>query len=107
MLLDAADLKEFYTQPLGRVVRRLLGARLRSRWSDLKSCRTFGLGFVTPYLATFRAEAEPLGALMPAHLGGIVWPEKGQSFSVIVEDTEIAIVAAGAVGNVSRTLLGD
>ena len=97
MHLDAADLKEFYARPLGRVVRRLLGARLRSRWSDLKSCRTFGLGFVTPYLAPFRAEAEPLGALMPARLGAILWPEQGQSLSVLVEDTELPLIDEGAV----------
>src|SRR4029453_13287580 len=96
MHLDAADLKEFYAQPLGRVVRGLLAARLRSRWSDLKSCRTFGLGFVTPYLAPFRAEAEPLGALMPARLGAIVWPEQGQSLSVLVEDTELPLIDEGA-----------
>ena len=72
MHLDVADLKEFYACPLGRVVRRLLGARSGRGGSDLKSCRTFGLGFVTPYLSrVFRAEAEPLGALMPARLGAV------------------------------------
>ena len=59
MHLDAVDLKDFYACPLGIVARRLLGTRLRARWSDLKSCRTFGLGFATPYLAAFRGEAEP------------------------------------------------
>jgi SAM-dependent methyltransferase len=92
MHLDAADLKEFYARPLGRVVRRLLGARLRSRWGDLKSCRTFGLGFVTPYLAPFRAEAEPLGALMPDRLGAVLWPEQGQSLSVLVDDTDLPLI---------------
>ena len=96
MHLDAADLKEFYARPLGRVVRRLLGARVRSRWSDLKSCRTFGLGFVTPYLALFRAEAEPLGALMPGRLGAVVWPEQGQSLAVLVDDTDLPLIDEGA-----------
>jgi len=31
MQLDAIDLKNFYATPLGGVVRRLLGARLRAR----------------------------------------------------------------------------
>src|SRR6185295_5191242 len=66
MHLDAVDLKDFYACRLGLVVRGLLGSRLRGRWGDLKSCRSFGLGFATPYLAAFRGEAEPLGALMPA-----------------------------------------
>ncbi len=96
MHLDAADLKEFYASPLGRVVRRLLGARLRARWGDLKSCRTFGLGFATPFLAAFKDEVEPLGALMPARLGAVLWPEQGQSLSVLVEDTELPLIDEGA-----------
>ena len=48
MHLDAVDLKEFYACPLGHVVHRLLATRLRAKWSDLKSCRTFGLGFALP-----------------------------------------------------------
>jgi SAM-dependent methyltransferase len=96
MHLDAADLKEFYACPLGRVVRRLLGARLRAKWGDLKSCRTFGLGYATPFLAPFRGEAEPLGALMPARLGAVLWPGKGQSLTVLVEDTELPRIDEGA-----------
>ncbi len=96
MHLDAVDLKEFYACPLGLVVRRLLGERLKARWSNLKACRTFGLGFVTPYLAPFREKAEPLGALMPARLGAILWPEQGQSLSVLVEDTELPLIDEGA-----------
>jgi len=96
MHLDAADLKEFYASALGRVVRRLLGARIRARWGDLKSCRTFGLGFAAPFLAPFRNEAEPLGALMPARLGAIRWPEKRQSLSVLVEETELPLIDEGA-----------
>src|SRR3970040_1015365 len=96
MHLDAVDLKDFYTCPLGLVVRRLLGARIRARFGDLKACRPFGLGFATPYLAAFRGEAEPLGALMPASLGDISLPEKGQALSVLVEDTKLPLIERGA-----------
>jgi SAM-dependent methyltransferase len=96
MHLDAVDLKDFYACPLGLVVRKLLGERLRKRWSDLKNCRTFGLGYATPYLAAFRGEAEPLGALMPASLGAVPWPGKGQSSSVLVDETELPLIDEGA-----------
>jgi len=96
MHLDVVDLKDFYACPLGRVVRRLLGPRLRARWGDIKSCRTFGLGFAAPYLAGFRSEAEPLGALMPANLGALPWPDKGQSASVLVDDTDLPLIDEGA-----------
>jgi len=91
MHLDVIDLKDFYARPLGLMVRRLLGARIRARWSDLKGCRAFGLGFATPYLAAFRGEAGALGALMPSGLGAIPWPDRGQSLSVLVDETELPL----------------
>ena len=91
MHLDAIDLKDFYTCPLGLVVRRLLGGRVRARFSELKGLSVFGLGFTTPYLAAFRGEAAPLGALMPAELGAIPWPEQGRSLSVLVDETELPL----------------
>jgi SAM-dependent methyltransferase len=92
MHLDVVDIKDFYTRPLGQVVRRLLGARIRARWSDIKGCRTFGLGFATPYLGAFRGQAEPLGALMPANLGAITWPDQGESLSVLVDETDLPLI---------------
>ena len=53
--------------------------------------RVFGLGFTTPYLAPFRGEASVLGALMPAELGAVPWPEQGQSVSALVEETELPL----------------
>ena len=91
MQLDAIDLKDFYACPLGVVVRRLLGARVRSRWDDLKGLSIFGVGFATPYLAAYRSEAQPLGALMPAELGAIPWPEQGKSLTVLVDETELPL----------------
>jgi len=91
MQLDAIDLKEFYACPLGVVVRRLLGARVRSRWADLKGLSVFGVGFATPYLSAYRGEAQPLGALMPAELGAVPWPEQDQSLTALVEETELPL----------------
>ena len=91
MHLDAVDLKDFYASPLGGVVRRLLGARLRARWSNLQGMSLFGLGFATPYLGAFRADASPCGALMPAELGVISWPPEGKCLSVLVDETELPL----------------
>jgi SAM-dependent methyltransferase len=91
MQLDVIDLKDFYTRPLGLVVRSLLSPRIRARWSEVKGMRVFGLGFATPYLAPFRGEASLLGALMPAELGAVPWPEQGQSVSALVEETELPL----------------
>ena len=91
MHLDAIDLKDFYACRLGIVVRKLLGSRIRARFNDVKDASVFGLGFAAPYLAAFRSEARPIGALMPAELGAIAWPEQGPSCSVLVEETELPL----------------
>ena len=91
MHLDAIDLKDFYASPLGGVVRRLLGARLRARWSNLHGQSLFGLGFATPYLGSFRSDACPCGALMPAELGVISWPREGKCLSVLVDETDLPL----------------
>lgn len=91
MQLDAIDLKEFYTCPLGLVVRRLLGSRLRARLGELKGARVFGLGFPTPYLGAIRGDASTLGALMPAEQGVIPWPEHGANLSVLVDEAELPL----------------
>jgi SAM-dependent methyltransferase len=91
MHLDAIDLKDFYASPLGGVVRRLLGARIRARWSNLPGKSLFGVGFATPYLGAFRADACPCGALMPAELGVISWPREGKCLSALVDQTELPL----------------
>lgn len=91
MHLDAIDLKEFYGAPLGHVVRRLLNARLRARWGDVKGARVFGLGFATPYLGGFRGEAASLGALMPAEQGVIPWPDGRANLTGLVEETALPL----------------
>jgi SAM-dependent methyltransferase len=94
--LDALDLKDFYASPLGLVVRRLLGARLRARWTSAKGKSLYGLGFATPYLGAFRTEASPVGALMPAEIGAIQWPEQGKGLTVLVDEVELPLPDACA-----------
>ena len=91
MHLDAIDLKDFYASRLGLMVRRLLRRRIRARWADVRGLRVFGLGFATPYLAEFRGEARTLGALMPAELGALPWPDRGLSITALVEETELPL----------------
>jgi SAM-dependent methyltransferase len=91
MHLDVIDLKDFYTQPLGRMVRGLLKARIRARWSNLKGLRVFGLGYAAPYLAAFKSEASALGALMPDGLGALPWPDGARSMTALVGETELPL----------------
>ena len=94
--LDAFDLKDFYATPLGQIVRRLIGARLRARWTNLRGMSLFGLGFATPYLGAFKSEVTRLGALMPVEGGAVAWPENGKSASALVDEMELPLPDASA-----------
>ncbi len=74
---DVIDLREFYAGRLGQAVRRLLRQRLRALWPDVQGLRVLGLGYATPYLRLFEAEAERVLAAMPGPQGVVRWP-RGQ-----------------------------
>jgi SAM-dependent methyltransferase len=84
---DVLELRTFYTQPLGGIVRRLLTQRIRARWRSVQGCQVMGLGFATPYIGVYRGEAAALAALMPANQGAVVWPAKGNVLSVMVDES--------------------
>jgi SAM-dependent methyltransferase len=91
MHLDVEALRDFYTTPLGQIVRRQLAQRIRARWRHLPDCTLMGLGFPTPYLGSFRGEVTRLGALMPVAQGALVWPPAGDVVSVLVENEQLPL----------------
>ncbi|HXC57055.1 MAG TPA: methyltransferase domain-containing protein [Rhizomicrobium sp.] len=74
MLLDAADLADFYEAPLGLLTRRIIARQLRTMWPSTRGACLLGYGFAVPYLRQFQAEAERAVALMPAQQGVVAWP---------------------------------
>jgi SAM-dependent methyltransferase len=86
MWLDVVDLRDFYTTPLGRLVRRLVGRRLREIWPELRGQRVVGVGFAIPYLPLFRDEAERTLAVMPPGQGVVRWPEDGPNLVCLAEE---------------------
>ena len=91
MYLDVVELLAFYDSPMGQTVRRLLTHRLRARWRDVRGMTVAGLGFATPYLGTFRAEAERVIALMPAQQGGTDWPAATPCRTALVMDDHLPL----------------
>ena len=88
MSLDVVDLRAFYNSPLGEVARRLVSRVLRARWeSQTTGLRVLGIGYATPYLDDFKAQAERALAFMPAAQGVIHWPLNGRSSSALVDAT--------------------
>jgi len=85
MALDITELQAFYASPLGQMTRRILSARLRSIWPDLRGFSLAGIGYATGYLAIFRDEAERAIAMMPAKQGVCAWPRGGPCASALVD----------------------
>lgn len=65
MALDIDSLCQFYGTPLGGAARRLVSARIRRLWPDLRGQRLLGYGFAAPYLGPFHAETERAIAATP------------------------------------------
>jgi SAM-dependent methyltransferase len=101
MYLDVVDLRDFYSRDLGATVRGILGGRLRARWPSVTGDRVLGLGYTTPYLGQFQAEAERVLAFMPAAQGAVNWPGNSPSSSALVIEDMLPLADAA----VDRVLL--
>jgi len=91
MYNDAIDLRDFYASSLGAVVRRILRARLRQAWPDLRGMRLLGLGYATPFLLPFREECERTIAMMPAPQGVVHWPPEGGGRVALSDDSDLPL----------------
>ncbi|MBN8921047.1 MAG: methyltransferase domain-containing protein, partial [Rhizobiales bacterium] len=91
MSIDVVDLRHFYAQPLGAVARRFVGRGVRARWPDVSGMRVVGLGYATPYLGLFRAEAERCLAFMPAAQGVVKWPSQTAGLTALVDELEMPL----------------
>ena len=62
-----------------------------ARWGDLSGQRVLGIGYATPYLGLFRAEAERCLAFMPAHQGVVKWPTTRPALAALVDEYEMPL----------------
>jgi len=101
MFTDVAELREFYTSPLGRLVQRQLRRQVRLLWPDLSGQRVLALGYGTPFLRPFLDEAERVFALMPAQQGVVNWPREHPNLTALADETALPLQDA----SVDRVLL--
>jgi SAM-dependent methyltransferase len=87
MWTDAVDLRDFYASGLGRVARRMISRRIRSLWPNVRGLNVLGLGYATPFLGPFRAEAQRVVAIMPAGQGVLHWPAEGGCLTTLADET--------------------
>ena len=91
MWTDVVDLRDFYETHLGQVARHMIRRELRDFWPDLSGMRLLGLGYATPFLRQYRAEAERALAFMPASQGVIHWPREGPGVVALVDETAVPL----------------
>jgi SAM-dependent methyltransferase len=91
MSVDVIDLRNFYSQRLGVVARRLINRGIRGRWPEAHGQRVLGIGYPTPYLGLFREDAERCLALMPAVQGILKWPTSRPTLAALVDERELPL----------------
>lgn len=100
MRMAIEDLRLFYGEPSGRLVRRLLAERLEAAWGEADGSDVLGLGYATPWLGAF-VGARRLIAAMPSGQGVEAWPRGARNRSVLVDDRALPFAA----GSFDRVLV--
>ena len=86
------DLRSFYGEPAGALVRRLLARRLEDAWGEASGCDVLGIGYATPWLDAF-VGARRVVAAMPGGQGVELWPQAGRNRTVLVDDRRLPFTA--------------
>src|SRR6202171_2927981 len=99
--MDVIDLRDFYSQRLGIVARRLINRGIHACWPTAQGQRVLGLGYPTPYLGLFRENSERCIAFMPAAQGVLKWPTARPTLATLVDEFSLPLPDAA----VDRILL--
>ncbi|MBP6011786.1 MAG: methyltransferase domain-containing protein [Alphaproteobacteria bacterium] len=91
MHLDAAELQDFYDGELGQISRRFIRSRLREVWPNVRGLSVLGVGYATPYLRPFQAEAARVIALMPAQQGVAAWPSQSANVTALTNEGQLPL----------------
>jgi SAM-dependent methyltransferase len=91
MWTDVLDLNDFYRSTLGQMTVRLLRARLREVWPNVRGETVLGLGYATPFLRPFIDEAQRAMAFMPAQQGVTRWPREGRNLTAMVDEMDLPL----------------
>lgn len=94
MRYSVDDLRAFYGEPTGALVRRMLARRLDDAWGDAMGSDVLGVGYVTPWLDAFSAARRVIAA-MPRGQGVEAWPDPGRNRAFLADERRLPF-AAGA-----------
>lgn len=89
MRVDVLALQRFYASPPGEAAQRMIARRLKALWPDAHGLDLLGLGYATPYLDMYRADARRAIAAMPAAQGAERWPHDEPGLTALVDETRL------------------
>jgi len=84
---DAYDLKKFYNNFQGKVVRRLIRRKVLDIWPDTKDFNVVGFGYAMPYLKPYQKDSASVTHMMPVNMGMQHWPADSNNLVSVVRDT--------------------
>lgn len=91
MYRSVYDVKTFYNTPSGQMVHRVLAARLKKFWPDVRGLRVMGCGYAVPYLDGFSEGAERVLAMMPSGQGADHWPPARKNLVYLCDEARLPI----------------
>jgi len=94
MRRDVLELRQFYASDLGRAARAMVSRKVVEAWGDTHGQDVLGLGYATPFLAAFRAQARRVVAAMPAQQGVEVWPSGGRNLATLTAEDSLPFANA-------------
>ncbi len=89
--MDVADLRDFYSSPLGHMARRLITHQIGAQVKGHKALSIMGLGYAVPYLDIWRKEAGAVVGFMPAWQGVSHWPSENYNATCLADETELPL----------------
>jgi len=94
MLIDVIKLREYYASPLGIASANSISAALTVLWGESRNERVMGLGYTTPWLDRFNADAECTLNFMPAAQGALHWPTGKPSATALAFEEQLPLADA-------------
>lgn len=91
MRINVSDLKTFYGDLIGRIVRRIVRTHIHALWPDCKDLRMVGFGYASTYLKPYKDEAERVIAVMPRSMGVHYWPRGDKNLTCLSEEYSLPL----------------
>lgn len=89
MQIGVSDLKAFYSDLGGKIVRNIIRAHIHDFWPECKGQRVLGLGYANACLKLYEDEAERVVSVMPRDMGVHHWPYGKDNCACITEERDL------------------